>query len=101
MGGGTAAMLAISGRTGYMAVDSDLSRPTQEWRAGGVPYSCMLQIPPKGHPRYPDPGMNAQRVDLDGAAFRAWKRVRTACAVDELYENPGPIQLSGPSASHV
>uniref|UniRef100_A0A7S0A7I1 Pyrophosphate--fructose 6-phosphate 1-phosphotransferase n=1 Tax=Pyrodinium bahamense TaxID=73915 RepID=A0A7S0A7I1_9DINO len=102
--GGAAAVLATTGRTGYMAVVSDLSRPVREWRVGGAPLTAMLRVnqaPTPDEVRWPRPMLFAARVDLEGAAWRSWCQVREACARDELYENPGPIQFSGPSASIV
>merc|ERR1719215_2324510 len=43
--GATSAVLAATGRNGYMAVVSDLSKPVTQWRAGGVPLTAMLSVP--------------------------------------------------------
>merc|ERR1712050_156568 len=86
-----------------MAVVSDLAKPTEEWQVGGVPFTAMMRVPPAvpGEAAWPRPTLYPQRVDIDGEAFRRWRKVRQGCAEDELYENPGPIQFSGPSASRV
>ncbi|CAJ1372272.1 unnamed protein product [Effrenium voratum] len=101
--GGTASILACRGCNGYMAVVADLAQPVERWQVGGVPFTAMLQVPPTipKESFRPRPGIFPRKVDLDAAAFRSWKEVRDACARDELYENPGPIQLSGPSAGKV
>jgi diphosphate--fructose-6-phosphate 1-phosphotransferase len=101
--GGTAAVLVASGCNGYMAVVSDLSNSVELWRPSGVPFTAMLQVPHlSSHDTFrPRPAIFPQRVDIEGSAFRAWQSVSAACADDELYENPGPIQLSGPSAGRV
>merc|ERR1719203_1719231 len=98
--GATSAVLATTGRSGYMAIVSDLSQPAEKWRAGGVPFTAMLHVPHSapGETFQPRPVIFPHRIDLEGAAFRSWLDQRTACAKGELYENPGPIQLSGPSA---
>lgn len=101
--GGTAAVLASRSCNGYMAVISDLAQPVERWHPGGVPFTAMLQVPlqlPKESFR-PRPGIFPRKVDLDAGAFKKWKEVRDSCAGQELYENPGPIQLSGPAASRV
>lgn len=101
--GGTAAVLASRSCNGYMAVVSDLAQPVERWHPGGVPFTAMLQVPlqlPKESFR-PRPGIFPRKVDLDAGAFKKWKEVRDSCAGQELYENPGPIQLSGPAASRV
>jgi hypothetical protein len=101
--GGAAALLALNGHNGYMAVASDLSQPCENWRVGGVPFTAMLSVPPLSPHEtfFPRPAILPNVVDLEGGAFKSWSDVRSACARDELYENPGPIQLSGPSASRV
>jgi len=101
--GGAAAVLAMNGYSGYMALVSDLSRPASEWRVGGAPLTAMLRVDhsPMQEARWARPTLFAARVDLEGPAFRQWCQVRAACAKDELYENPGPIQFCGPSASGV
>eukprot|EP00928_Gymnodinium_smaydae_P064104 TRINITY_DN4751_c0_g1_i1.p1 TRINITY_DN4751_c0_g1~~TRINITY_DN4751_c0_g1_i1.p1 ORF type:complete len:1218 (+),score=184.94 TRINITY_DN4751_c0_g1_i1:64-3654(+) len=101
--GAASAILAARGYNGYMAVVSDLSQPTKDWQVGGVPFTAMLRLPkvsPNAH-SWPRPSIFAQHVDLEGPAFRLWQQLRAKCAKDELYENPGPIQFSGPSASIV
>eukprot|EP00928_Gymnodinium_smaydae_P016774 TRINITY_DN1634_c0_g1_i1.p1 TRINITY_DN1634_c0_g1~~TRINITY_DN1634_c0_g1_i1.p1 ORF type:complete len:1218 (+),score=330.49 TRINITY_DN1634_c0_g1_i1:532-3654(+) len=101
--GGASAVLAAKGYSGYMAVVSDLSQPVEDWRVGGVPFTAMLRVPHSAPTDvvWPRPSIFAQHVDLEGPAFRAWREVRAECAREELYENPGPIQFSGPSASAV
>jgi len=86
-----------------MAVVSDLAQPVERWHVGGVPFTAMLQVPPTipKESFRPRPGIFPRKVELESGAFRSWKEVRGACARDELYENPGPIQLSGASASRV
>eukprot|EP00443_Scrippsiella_acuminata_P042352 CAMPEP_0115298380 /NCGR_PEP_ID=MMETSP0270-20121206/68231_1 /TAXON_ID=71861 /ORGANISM="Scrippsiella trochoidea, Strain CCMP3099" /LENGTH=1200 /DNA_ID=CAMNT_0002716061 /DNA_START=49 /DNA_END=3651 /DNA_ORIENTATION=- len=101
--GATSAVLAASGMSGYMAVVSDLSQPVQKWRAGGVPFTAILSVAgasAAGAFR-PRPAIFPHRVDLEGAAFKSWCKEREDCAKFEMYENPGPIQLSGPSSGVV
>merc|ERR1719221_1029518 len=101
--GGTAAVLAATGKSGYMAVVSDLAKPAAKWTVGGVPFTAMVNVPrslphEKTQPR---PAILPKRVDIEGNAWKTWCKIRGACAVDELYENPGPIQFSGSSAGRV
>merc|ERR1711953_508348 len=49
----------------------------------------------------PRPVIFPHHVDLDGAAFKSWCKERVTCAKSEMYQNPGPIQLSGSSAGRV
>jgi diphosphate--fructose-6-phosphate 1-phosphotransferase len=101
--GGTAAILAASGNSGYMAVVSDLSKPVEQWSASGVPYTAMMSLPPMlvSDAERPRPVIFPASVDLKGSAFQQWCKVRADCARDELYENPGPIQFSGDTAASV
>lgn len=101
--GATSVVLAASGLSGYMAVVSDLSQPVEKWRTGGVPFTAMLAVPRNTHMVnfQPRPVIFPQRIDLDGAAFLSWCEERDTCARHEMYQNPGPIQLSGPSAARV
>jgi diphosphate--fructose-6-phosphate 1-phosphotransferase len=101
--GGTAAALAASGSSGYMAVVSDLSKPTSEWKCGGVPFTAMMIVPPSlpNEAVRPRPAIFPTCVDLHGAAWKTWMQLRSECAREEMYENPGPIQFSGESAGAV
>jgi len=98
--GATSAILATTDRSGYMAIVSNLAHPVDQWAAGGVPLTALLHVPHSsaGEAFAPRPNIFPHRVDLDGAAFRAWLDQRAECARSELYENPGPIQLAGPCA---
>jgi len=95
--GATAVALASHGHSGYMATVSDLAKPVTDWRVGGVPLTAMMQLP-LGAER---PVIPPQRVLLNDAAFQAWCQTRDSCAVEECFESPGPIQLSGPSADRI
>lgn len=101
--GGTAALLASSGNSGYMAVVGNLSKPAEQWSCGGVPYTAMMEVPPMlvGDTSCPKPVMSPAPVDLKGNAFLKWCKMRLNCAKEELYENPGPIQFSGETATSV
>jgi len=100
--GGTAVILAASGHSGYMAIASDLAKPVEEWETGGVPFTAMMDVAEvlPHETELPRPAIFPSRVDLEGNAFQSWCKVRGACAKEELYENPGPIQFSGASATH-
>jgi len=101
--GAASSVLAASGRSGYMATVSDLSQPVEQWRVGGVPFTAILSVPggtATGSFR-PRPVIFPHRIDLEGAAFKQWTKQREQCARLEMYENPGPIQFSGPSAARV
>lgn len=97
--GATSAILATTERSGYMAIVSNLSQPPERWVAGGVPLTAMLSVSSTaGDSLQMRPSILPRQVDLEGAAFRSWWEQRIQCAKSELYENPGPIQFSGPTA---
>jgi len=97
--GATSAVLATTERNGYMAIVSNLSQPVGNWLAGGVPLTAMLHAPATGlGDASARPNIFPHRINLEGGPFRTWSEQRADCAKSELYENPGPIQLSGPSA---
>jgi len=98
--GATSAVLATTDRSGYMAIVSNLSQAPESWVAGGVPVTAMLHVPSTtaGETFAPRPVIFPHRVDLEGSAFRTWSEQRAECAKRELYESPGPIQLSGPNS---
>jgi 6-phosphofructokinase 1 len=101
--GGTAALLGACGKNGYMAVVSDLSKPVKQWKAGGVPFTAMMNVAATNEYQgnWPKPAILPQLVDLHGAAFQSWCKLRADCAKCEMYENPGPIQFSGPSSRFI
>lgn len=57
---------------------------------GGASASAQPQLP-----LGPRPTITSYPVDVRGAAFRAWRAQSKACAVGDLYTNPGPVQFSG------
>merc|ERR1712087_272736 len=62
--------------------------------------TAMLKVPQStaGETHQPRPSIFPHRIDMEGAAFRMWFDQRLQCAKSDLYQNPGPIQLSGPHA---
>jgi hypothetical protein len=101
--GATSVILAATEHSGYMAIASGLSKPVEEWCVGGAPLVAMMEVPPQlphDHCR-PQPCIIPRRADLDGAAFRKWKEISDECGQNEMYENPGPLQLSGPCAGRL
>jgi len=88
--GGTAALLATyKGCNGYMATVSGLAGPVDTWRCAGAPISSICSSTDTGVRVVPT------KVPLHGPAWQAWVKKRNQCASEDLYENPGPIQLSG------
>lgn len=93
--GYAAAQLVRAGLTGYTVNVQNLTRPAEEWAAGGTPVTMMLNMEMrKGRPT---PVIKKALVDLDGAPFRYFAANRDAWAIDDDYVFPGPIQYFGPS----
>jgi len=87
--GGVAALLAMGGHNGYFASVSGLAGPIETWRCAGAPLSAICSCTDEGVRVVPT------KVSLHGPAWQAWTKLRSQCATGDLYNNPGPIQLSG------
>ena len=93
--GNTAAVLISEGKTGYMASVRNLTAHSDEWIAGGVPVTMMMNME-RRHGEM-KPVIQKALVKLDGAPFRAYTEKRDDWAVNTRYVYPGPIQYFGPS----
>ena len=93
--GYNAAMLIQYGFTGYLSKVSNLSKPAEEWVAGGMPITKMMNIERRhGHDK---PVIRKALVDLEGAPFRYFAEHREAWAVETSFVYPGAIQYFGPT----
>jgi len=93
--GYAAAQLIRAGLTGYTVYVRHLTRSADEWVAGGVPVTMMLNIEMrKGKPT---PVIRKALVDLDGKPFQTFAAHREKWAKEDDYRFPGPIQYFGPS----
>jgi pyrophosphate--fructose-6-phosphate 1-phosphotransferase len=94
--GVTAAELVGQGKTGYMASVRNLTAPAEEWIAGGVPVTMMMNMERRhGHMK---PVIQKALVELDGAPFKFFAANRKKWAEETCFVYPGPIQYFGPSA---
>lgn len=93
--GTSAAQLVANGKTGYMAIVKDTTLPAEEWKAGGVPITMMLNMERRhGHMK---PVIRKALVELDGAPFKTFAANREAWAKNTDFVYPGPIQYFGPT----
>ena len=93
--GYSAAQLVREGLTGYTAHVQNMTKPSDEWIAGGIPVTMMLNMEiRKGKPT---PVIKKALVDLNGAPFKTFAKNRESWALDDEYMFPGPIQYFGPS----
>lgn len=93
--GNTASMLIGEGKTGYMASVRNLTAPSTEWIAGGVPVTMMMNME-KRHGEM-KPVIQKALVQLNGAPFQKLVENREEWANTTSYVYPGPIQYFGPS----
>ncbi len=93
--GYNAFMLIQYGYTGYLSKISNLSKPAEEWVAGGMPITKMMNI--ERRHGADKPVIRKALVELDGAPFKFFAAHRAAWAEETAFEYPGAIQYFGPS----
>ena len=93
--GVSASQLIANGKTGYMAIVKNTTKPASEWVAGGVPITMMLNMEKRNGQM--KPVIRKALVDLDGAPFKAFAAHRDEWKKQTAYVYPGPIQYFGPS----
>ncbi len=93
--GYNAFMLISYGYTGYLSKVSNLDKPAEEWVAGGMPITKMMNIERRhGHDK---PVIRKALVELDGKPFQFFQANRETWAVETCYVYPGAIQYFGPT----
>lgn len=93
--GSSAAQLIANGKTGYMAIVQNTTAPADEWVAGGVPITMMMNMERRNGKM--KPVIRKALVELDGKPFKAFAAVRDHWAKETCYVYPGPIQYWGPT----
>ena len=93
--GSSAAHLIANGKTGYMAIVKNTTAPNDEWMAGGVPITMMMNMERRNGKM--KPVIRKALVELDGKPFKAFAAMRDKWAVETCFVYPGPIQYWGPS----
>lgn len=80
---------------GYLSKVSNLSKPAEEWVAGGMPITKMMNIERRnGEDK---PVIKKALVELDGKPFKFFEANRDTWAVETAYTYPGAIQYYGPT----
>lgn len=93
--GYNAFMLIQYGYNGYLSKVSNLSKPAEEWVAGGMPITKMMNIERRnGEDK---PVIKKALVELDGKPFKFFEANRDTWAVKTAYTYPGAIQYYGPT----
>ena len=93
--GYNAFMLIQYGYTGYLSKISNLHKPAEEWVAGGMPITKMMNI--ERRHGADKPVIRKALVELDGAPFKFFAANREQWAIDTAFVYPGAIQYFGPS----
>lgn len=94
--GASAAQLIANGKTGYMAIVKNTTAGTEEWKAGGVPITMMMNIEKRNGEM--KPVIRKALVDLNGKPFKTFAAQRDQWAKETCYVYPGPIQYWGPAS---
>ena len=93
--GYTASALIAEGKTGYMSSVRNTTKPAEEWIAGGVPVTMMMNME-RRHGEM-TPVIQKALVKLDDAPFKYFASQRETWAKNTCYVYPGPIQYFGPT----
>ena len=93
--GTSAAQLVANGKTGYMAIVKNTTASAEEWVAGGVPITMMMNMERRSGKM--KPVIKKALVRLDGAPFKEFAAHRDEWAVKTSFVYPGPIQYFGPT----
>ena len=92
--GYNAFMLIQYGYNGYLSKISNLSKPAEEWVAGGMPITKMMNIERRhGEDK---PVIRKALVELDGKPFKYFEAHREEWSKETCYLYPGAIQYYGP-----
>ena len=98
--GTSAAQLIANGKTGYMAIVKNTTAPAEQWIAGGVPITMMMNMEKRAGEM--KPVIRKALVELDGAPFKAFaaQRVRLSLSSTVLHSRhslhsviAGPVRL--------
>ncbi len=93
--GASAAQLIANGKTGYMAIVKNTTANTNEWKAGGVPITMMMNMERRNGKM--KPVIRKALVELDGNPYKTFAAMRDTWAKETCYVYPGPIQYWGPA----
>lgn len=84
------------GLTGYLSSVRNLTEPANDWIAGGVPLTMMMNME-RRHGEM-KPVIKKALVELDGPVFKKLESNREDWALNDRYLFPGAIQYFGPSS---
>lgn len=84
------------GLTGYLSSIKNLTQNADQWVAGGVPITMMMNME-KRHGEF-KPVIQKALVELCGPVFKKLETNREDWALNDKYKFPGAIQYFGPSS---
>lgn len=84
------------GMTGYLSSVRNLTETANDWIAGGVPLTMMMNME-RRHGEM-KPVIKKALVELDGPVFKKLEMNREDWALNDRYLFPGAIQYFGPSS---
>ncbi|MDD5973435.1 MAG: diphosphate--fructose-6-phosphate 1-phosphotransferase [Spirochaetales bacterium] len=93
--GYNAFLLISNGLTGYMSTVTNLSAGPQNWEAGGIPITKMMNLE-RRHGEF-KPVIRKALVELEGKPFKYFEAHRKEWAENTLFTFPGAIQYYGPA----
>jgi pyrophosphate--fructose-6-phosphate 1-phosphotransferase len=93
--GFNAACLIRCGVTGYMSSVRNITKPSVQWVAGGIPITMMMNMERRNGKM--KPVIQKALVNLNGAPFLKLASKRDEWALNTCYMYPGPIQYFGPA----
>ncbi|MDD4083334.1 MAG: diphosphate--fructose-6-phosphate 1-phosphotransferase [Sphaerochaetaceae bacterium] len=93
--GYNAVLLLSSGLTGYISSISNLSKGAENWKAGGIPITMMMNMEMRNGKN--KPVIKKALVELEGKPFKYFEKNRAKWAEETCFLFPGAIQYFGPS----
>ena len=93
--GFNASMLIAAGKTGYMSSIKNTFKPADQWIAGGIPITAMMNMEKRSGEM--KPVIRKALVELSGKPYKYFVRHRTEWARNTSFVYPGPIQYFGPA----
>jgi pyrophosphate--fructose-6-phosphate 1-phosphotransferase len=92
--GFSAFVLIASGLTGYISCVKNLTAPAEQWIAGGVPLTMMMNLEQRHGSK--KPVIKKALVELEGAPFKTFTAARDTWSAATSFHYPGSIQYFGP-----
>ena len=93
--GYNAFFLVNANLTGYLSSVTNLEKPADQWQAGGIPITMMMNMEQRHGEK--KPVIKKALVELDGKPFKYFESNREQWALETCFTFPGAIQYFGPS----